>query len=314
MPNFFQNALTLFPSYYSSFFPPDVGPTKFSQTSIYGDFLSNVGTDGLGLSQRFIAYIESPWLDDNFDFRATQFDKRMMLRAFSVNIPSKYLSTIDRDISGPKRRIPYTASFDDDLTIQFYCSPDMSEYGFMQKWVDGIVDPVSRYVSFYDDFAKDTKITLLFIPNTIKTMDEIIQGIQSKSIQGIRFTEVYPRTFNANGGTVEWSNNTKPMFVNVSFVFREAVDVTTYDDNVSAALLELAEITPGVSPPMETAVNGRVVQPNRADMAARVLYGGGKGLVRSAVNKLFNFPSSGTPIADNGGLRIYTPPPPGNGV
>jgi hypothetical protein len=139
MANFFQNALTLFPSYYSSFLPPNVGPTQFSQTSIYGDFLSNMGTEGLGLSQRFILYIEGPWLEDNFSYMSTKYDVRMMLRAFSVNVPGKYMSTLERDIAGPKRRIAYTSTFDDDLTVQFYCSPDLSEYGFMQKWFDSII-------------------------------------------------------------------------------------------------------------------------------------------------------------------------------
>jgi hypothetical protein len=313
MANFFQNALTLFPSYYSSFFPPNVGPTKFSQTSVFADFLSNMGTNGLGLSQRFIIYIESPWLDEQFNYRATQFDKRLMLRAFSVNIPSKYMSTIERDIGGPKRRIPYTASFDDDLTIQFYCSPDMSEYGFMQKWMDAIVNPVSRYVSFYDDFAKHTKITLLFIPNSIRTMEEIISLYQSNSLHGIRFTEVYPRTFNANGGTLEWGSNGKPIFTNVSFAFREAVDITTYDDTLAEQLQALSEISSTVSPEAsikeDTAVNGKVFKKTQVDIAAEKIYGGGKGLVRSAINKLFNFPSEETPIANNGAVNNYTSPP-----
>jgi hypothetical protein len=311
MANLFQNALTLFPSFYSSFFPPNVGPTQFSQTSIFADFLSNAGTNGFGLSQRFILYIESPWLDEQLNFRGTQFDKRLMLRAFSVNVPSKYLSTTDRDIGGPKRKIPYTATFDDDLTVQFYCSPNMTEYMFMQKWVDSIVNPVSRYVSFYDDFAKHTKVTLLFVPNTLKTMDQIISFYQTNSLNGVRFTEVYPRSINANGGTLEWGSNTKPSFVNVSFAFREAVDISTYDDRLAAELQALSEISTNTEPSVkeDTAMNGKVVKKTAVDLMAEKIYAGGKGRVQSATDRLFNFPTDGTPVADNGAVNNYSPPP-----
>ena len=301
---------------------PDVGKTQFNQTSAYTDFLSNAGTNGFALSYRFLAFIESPWLDANFAFRSSQMDKRMTLRAFSVNVPGKYFSTLDRDIAGPKRRIPYTATFDDELTLQFYCSTDMAEFGFMQKWMDGIVDPVTRYVSYYDDFAKNTKITLVFIPNTMKTMEQIMTAYQSNKLRGIRFTEVFPRTINVNGGTVEWSSNNKPMFTNVSFAFREAVDTTTYDQNVSDALRALAAINADIRgekmrdawdaahPEEQIAIDGlvqslksRSVITGETDQSSKTL-----GLV--------NLPAEGTPIADQGRVVNYTPPPqlPGNTV
>ncbi len=316
----FQTALTLFPSYLSSFFPPDVGKTQFNQTSAYGDFLSNAGTNGFAFSYRFLAFIESPWLDENFAFRSSQMDKRMTLRACSVNVPGKYFSTLDRDIAGPKRRIPYTATFDDELTLQFYCSTDMAEFGFMQKWMDGIIDPVTRYVSYYDDFAKNTKITLVFVPNTMKTMDQMMNAYQSNKLRGIRFTEVYPRSMNVNGGTVEWGSNNKPMFTNVSFAFREAVDITTYDQNVSNALRALAAINADIrgeeimdkwykDNPDPFAANGLLKQVesnpvvHEAEHSAKTL-------------GHMNLPAEGTPIADQGRVINYTPPPqlPGNSI
>jgi len=308
MPTFMENALSLAPSFKSSLFPPDVGETEFNAKTLVGDFLSNASLYGLGQSQRFILFIESPWLDENFDFRGSEFDKRLMMRAFSVNVPSKYMSTLDRDIGGPKRKIPYTTTFDDDLTIQFYNSPFAREYMFMQKWMDGIIDPVTRYVSFYDDYAKHTKITLLFVPNNIKKMSKLISLYEDNALNGIRFTEVYPRSINVNGGTLEWGPNGKPSFTNVSFAFREAVDISTYDQKVSDALRALAAINADIRgenmrdawdaahPEEQIAING-LEQSLKNNKISQL--GGAENLGIS------NLPAGGTPIADQGRVINY---------
>ena len=304
-----ETALTLFPSFNSSFFPPNVGKTQFNQTSLYGDFLSDAGTKGFALSQRFLVFIESPWLDENFAFRASQMDRQLTLRAFSVNVPSKIFSTLDRDIGGPKRTIPYTTTFDDTLTIQFYCSTDMAEFGFMQKWLDGIIHPVTRYVSFYDDFAKNSKITLIFIPNSMKTMEEVMSAYQANKLRGIRYTEIYPRSMTINS-TIEWTVSGNPMFTSVSFGFREAVDITTYDQKVSDALRALNSINAEIrgeemmddyykNNPDPIADFGTLKQVQTAPVV-------GEAAQSAKALGHMNLPTDGTPIADQGNVVNYS--------
>lgn len=308
MPTFMENALSLAPSFKSFLFPPNEGKTEFNAKTLVGDFLSSASLYGLGKSQRFILFIESPWLDENFDFRASEFDKRLMMRAFSVNVPSKYMSTLDRDIGGPKRKVPYTTTFDDDLTIQFYNSPFAREYMFMQKWMDGIIDPVTRYVSFYDDYAKHTKITLLFVPNHIKKMSKLISLYEDNALNGIRFTEVYPRSINVNGGTLEWGPNEKPSFTNVSFAFREAVDISTYDDRLSKALKELSAIDADIQQQVEYD-QWAATHPEEVMLMKEITvnlknnkisqFGGAENL------DIDNLPANGAPIADQGRVINY---------
>lgn len=238
----FQTAVQLLPSYFSSFFPPNVGQTKFSQDSAWQGYVHDAASNGYALPNRFMVFFESPWLNDKFGFAQTRFDKRLSYRCWSVNIPSQYFSKLDRDIGGPIRRVPYTATFDEELTMQFYCSPDMAEFGFFKKWMDSIVDPVSRYVSFYDDFAKDSKATLLFIPNNLKSLANIQEAYSQGKLRGLRFTELYPVNASVNGGTVEWASSNKPTFMRIGFAFREAVDITTYDKMLSQQLQDLADI------------------------------------------------------------------------
>lgn len=312
MPSFMENALTLAPSYLSSFFPPKVGKTKFNHSSAFTDYLSDAGINGYGLPNRFLMFIDSPWLNRKLKFKTSQMDKRLTLRTYSINVPAKYFSTLDRDIAGPKRRVPYTTTFDDDLTMNIYCGPTMGEYQFMQKWMDEIIDPVTRYVSFYDDFAKPTSVTVLFIPKNMKTLDQMIDAYEEKKLRGIRFLEVYPKTIGINGGTIEWGSASKPAFVNVSFAFREAVENTTYDDRVKKAMRELESINSQIRGEM---LRDQWDRENPQDLMATdgLLKAMGKPPLtdRPEIIDHANLPAPNTPIADQGRVVGFTPTPPG---
>ena len=157
----FQNALILAPSYLSSFFPPDVGETRFQPNSAYNEFLSKAGQDGQAfiLPSRFLVLIENPWLEEKFNFVSTGMSDRLSLRCFTANIPNRFFATHERDIAGPKRNIPYTTQYD-ELSLQFYCGQDLGELNLFQDWMDSILNPITRYASFYDDYAKNSKINI----------------------------------------------------------------------------------------------------------------------------------------------------------
>lgn len=248
----FQNALILAPSYLSSFFSPDLGQTEFQPNSAYTQTLGEYGKNGFILPNRFLAIFENPWLDEKFQFSARNFNTRLTLRCFTANVPSKYFSTHERDIAGPKRFIPYTTTYD-ELSMQFYCGQDMEELHFFQQWMDGILNPVTRYASYYDDYAKSSSITLLFMHNSLKSVQGMMSAYGSGNLTGIRFREVYPRVLSVNGGVVEWAQKTSPMFVNVTFGAREYVNIRTYDKEVQKQLerLNQSDLTNGLDDLLE---------------------------------------------------------------
>lgn len=307
----FQTALTLIPSYLSSFFPPNVGKTQFNQESVWGNYLADAGGNGYGLPNRFMVFFESPWLDDKLKFTQTRFNTRLTMRCFTVNVPDLVFSTLDRDIGGPKRKIPYTSTFGDDISMQFYCSPDIAEFGFFKKWMDQIVDPVSRYASYYDDFAKDTKATLVFIPNQMKEMKDIMDGIAKNKFRGLRFTELYPKSISLNGGTVEWASSSKPTFIRIGFSFREAVDITTYDEKLKSELRDLADIASNpLSSNLTKFMQEQGIDNIASDGSVINTVGSGNGVLdgsevgQSTLSKgLGNLPGNGEQFADGGAVR-----------
>jgi hypothetical protein len=244
----FQNALILAPSYLSSFFPPDVGETRFQPNSAYNEFLSKAGQDGHAfiLPNRFLVLIENPWLEEKFNFVSTGMSSRLSLRCYTANVPSKAFQTHERDIAGPKRLIPYTTSFDSDLSLQFYCGQDLGELNFFQDWMDSIINPVSRYAAFYDDYAKNSKITILFLHNSLKSTEGIMKAYRNGNLSGIRFLEAYPKTMSINGGPLEWAaGKNSPLFAQVFFGTREFVNIRTYDAELDKQMkrLEQSDLT-----------------------------------------------------------------------
>lgn len=241
----FQNALTLAPSYLSSFLQPDLGQTRFQPNSAYNQFLGEASKNGQSfiLPNRYIAFFENPWLDEKYNFTAGGLSNRLTFRAFTANIPNRFLATHDRVISGPKRAIPYTTQYD-ELSMQFYCGQDLAELNLFQDWMDGILNPVTRYASYYDDYAKNSRITIVFVHNSLVSLDGIVKAYRNGNLSGIRFLEAYPRIISINGGPLEWASKTSPMFVNITFGTREFVNIRTYDAELGKQLKMLQESEP----------------------------------------------------------------------
>lgn len=268
---FFQNAITLAPSYLSSFLQPDLGQTQFQPNSAFNDFLGKAAKDGEAfiLPTRFIVLFENPWLENKFNFVATGMSNRLTMRCYTANVPQRFFATHERIISGPKRMIPYTTQYD-ELSLQFYCGQDLAELNFFQDWMDGIINPVSREASYYDDYAKHSKITILFVHNSLKTMEGIIKAFRNGNLSGIRFLEAYPRTMSINGGPLEWASKSSPLFVNITFGTREFVNIRTYDAELDKQMkrLEQSDLTNGIDDLLErsdeqnVATNGTVATNN----------------------------------------------------
>jgi hypothetical protein len=304
----FQNALTLAPSFYSSFFPPDVGQTQFQPNSAYNQFLGDAGSNGFLLPNRFIAIFENPWLDEKFQFSKRNINTRLSLRCFTVHVPQRYFSTHDRDIAGPKRKIPYNTDYD-ELSMQFYCGPDLMEVNLFQDWMDGILNPVTRHASFYDDYAKNSKITLLFVHNSLKTIDGIMYAYRAGNLSGIRFLEVYPRVISINGGPLEWASKSTPLFITVTFGSREFVNIKTYDAEMEKQLkrLQQSDLTNSLDDMIEQteaqnmAFGGSVVQtellkPN-GDLVTSSSVLGKNGIIGNIDNSGLNVASGGRLIS-----------------
>jgi hypothetical protein len=162
-------------------------------------------------------------------------NKRLSLNCLQASIPESSFSTSDFRVVGPKRSIPYSQDFGDtNASFQFNCGTDLYEYTFFRSWQRSIIDPVSRYVSFYDDYAKQCSISIIPLPNFVYNFGHVLELLESERLYGIKMTEVYPKSVGLN----QFQNaSTNTLTVSsVNFAYRELIPYASWDDDTKYAM------------------------------------------------------------------------------
>lgn len=162
-------------------------------------------------------------------------NKRLSLNCLQATLPDASLNTSDMQVVGPRRSIPHTQNFgDNNASFQFNCGTDLYEYTLFRAWQRTIIDPVSRYVSYYDDYAKSCSLTLIPIPNNVYNYAHMLELLNEHRLYGVRLTEVYPRSVGVNQFQNTSTNNV--LIANINFAYRELLPFWSWDDDVKYAV------------------------------------------------------------------------------
>jgi len=87
---------------------------------------------------------------------------RMSLMCNSVSAPGRSIATApDKNYAGPSREIPYDSLYGSEITLNLFLGKDMWERRVFETWMDGIVDPRSGRLAYYDDYKCDMYIYVL---------------------------------------------------------------------------------------------------------------------------------------------------------
>tara|TARA_B100001778_G_scaffold213877_1_gene177112 strand:+ start:291 stop:863 length:573 start_codon:yes stop_codon:yes gene_type:complete len=76
----------------------------------------------------------------------------------NVAIPTKSISASDKFIYGTNYQMPYRQTFAES-SMSFYCTRDMAEKKFFDKWQNLIVDPISGDLKFHENYTCTVTIT-----------------------------------------------------------------------------------------------------------------------------------------------------------
>lgn len=162
-------------------------------------------------------------------------NKRLSLNCLQATLPDASFVTSDMQVVGPKRAIPTSQSFgDNSAAFQFNCGTDLYEYTVFRAWQRGIIDPVSRYVAYYDDYAKNCSLTIIPMPNKVYNYEHMLELLRANSLWGVRLTEVYPRSVGMNQLQNTSTNNI--LVTNISFAYRELMPYWSWDDDTKYSL------------------------------------------------------------------------------
>jgi hypothetical protein len=236
--------------------------------SIYQDALQQARSVGYQSPNRYVLFFEG--VPGSREAVLTgppapgfQWDnKRLSLACTTAVTPSRTLTSFSRDISGPLRNVPYLTNFEMSGQFRFICSADMYEYYAFNRWMDRIIDPVSRIVSYYDDIVANLMVVAL--PRSIgaETSGGISLGpirLGSKTttsaplsygtaielatdnkIFAYKMTEIYPKSISLAG--FDSKEATEPLILNVTFNFRECLDVTENAELMSDYMQQVANM------------------------------------------------------------------------
>ena len=152
---------------------------------------------------------------------------RLATTCKSINLNEQtWFSTEQNYINaGPTRVFPYKRNTNNasGIKVQFNVGTDMFEKEFFEGWLRYIQDPYTRAWKFYDDYAKDSFIYLLLLPNHVQNFAMAMEAMKQGQIVGYKFTDVYPFSMNVNGGNLNYNNVTEPLFSDIGFMYHDMI-------------------------------------------------------------------------------------------
>jgi len=144
----------------------------FRPGSLYEGFLGKLKKRGLAKTNDFYVKID---INENlaklpFEVpqRFTSQDKReISFMCKGVELPKLGVSTQDF-VGKPSvvSKIAHKREETQILPISFYCSTDLWERRFFEKWIDFVVDPKTYTPNYYDEYAKYNTITVFSLPKS----------------------------------------------------------------------------------------------------------------------------------------------------
>lgn len=188
-------------------------------------FISNMATKGFVKPNRFLVMVEpNIAIARSLGYSPEEIKQRLMVTCASASLPSKSFLTHEEPITHPNRMIPYGINVNNNsgASFEFHVLGDMFEKNIFEMWQNMIIDPQTKQQSFYDDYAKGSTLTVIQIPNIIKSFEGALEALASNgSLSGMRLTEIYPYNFTVNGGSQNYGQSQESMKVKVDFMYHE---------------------------------------------------------------------------------------------
>lgn len=158
---------------------------------------------------------------------------RLATTCKSVVISDKtWYSTEENYITaGANRVFPYKKNTNNSTGIlfQFNCGADMFEKEFFDGWFGYLQNPATKQWRFYDDYAKNSEVYILLLPNHVRNFDAAIEAMYQGKVTGIRLTEAYPFRITINAGNLNYAAATEPLSIDVSMMYQDLVSLQEED-------------------------------------------------------------------------------------
>lgn len=171
----------------------------------------------------------------------------------TVTPPKRGFNVINRKIVGPDRRIPVRHNYGEEMTVTFNFPADSKEWVLFEKWQELIVDPITRRVGYYQDYAMGCKMLILMLPNYVKDYNQVMEAADRRQLPGLHLNEIYPSAVELNGSSIDSGSTNELASMTVTFSYRD-VYTASFDEMVRHGYVLLDE--------REFNTSGKLLDPN----------------------------------------------------
>jgi hypothetical protein len=167
-------------------------------TSI-SNFIARVKNDNFARENRFEVVITPP---RNMS-TTTEENQKLLFYCQSAALPGINLMTQEVYTFGEAREVIYNRNYD-PVTLEFLVDDQMNVKWFFDRWMENIIDPRSRVMSYYNDYIATVEIAQVDHSNDEKvkykvmlhecfpkTIDAIQYSSESKNLVKLRVTMAY---------------------------------------------------------------------------------------------------------------------------
>ena len=162
----------------------------------------NIGLGGLG-SARISNNLNIPTLGYTLTNTLSTLDA-INLYCVNAAIPERDIKNIEWREYGESRQLGFLHTHAKGLSVSYYCSEDLRERLFMEKWQDVMFNPANKQRSYYEDYIGNVEIV------------KYDAGWNNQTAM-YRFAEAYPSNIAAQNLTYD---GTSVLRLDINFKFR----------------------------------------------------------------------------------------------
>jgi len=129
------------------------------------------------------------------------------INCFQATVPGLSIATTDKDKA--YRSVAYQKIYE-DIELGFYCSGEMEELKYFQRWMDAIIRPQDNHVAYYDDY-----IGTIDIVNLSEQAPHL--HAENNVIMTTKIMEAYPKNISAIPLDYGMSNDIMRVTVTITY-------------------------------------------------------------------------------------------------
>lgn len=172
------------------------------------EFISRIKENGTAKSNRFLVTINNPAVSE------ADIGKLTSLYCEQASLPGMTIASQANRTFGEQREIVYDRTFD-TINLNFILDKEFKVKSYFDLWMDKIINPKSRLVGYYNNYATTISIKAL---NT-----------QDSMMYETTLYEAYPKTI----GAITLDSNSKDIArLQVTFAYKYHVNMSPNSVNV----------------------------------------------------------------------------------